>query len=59
MVDDSKEKVERNYGNAIIVSEFNGDPNDGELAKLIKYLETIGPVENVRAVDKIGWRSKL
>jgi len=59
MIDDSKEKVERNYGNAIIVNEFTGQPDDDELPELLKYLELIGPVENVRTVDKLRWRSKL
>lgn len=59
MVDDSKEKVERNYGNAIIVGEFNGQLDDDELPELLKYLKSIGTVENIRTVDKRGWRRKL
>jgi len=58
MVDDSKEKLERNYGNAVLIKEFIGQEDDGELFKLIKYLEIVGEVENVRGVDKLHWNKK-
>ena len=44
-----------NYGNAVFVKEFIGQKDDDELIKLLKYLEVIGEVENVRKVDKLHW----
>lgn len=59
MIDDSPEKLAKNYGNGVIVRPFEGDPADDELRLLLKYLEVLGPVENVRAVEKRGWRSRV
>ncbi|MFH1891254.1 MAG: HAD family hydrolase [Candidatus Zixiibacteriota bacterium] len=58
IVEDSKEKMQRNYGNAILVGEYLGDRNDSELSELLKYLEELGSVEDVRAVDKLRWRKR-
>lgn len=58
MVDDSKEKLERNYGNVILVNEFTGQEGDEELSKLLKYLEVVGGAENVRQIDKLHWSKK-
>lgn len=58
MVDDSKEKVQRNYGNAIIVKSFIGDPKDDELLALLMFLERIKCVDSVRKVNKMNWRDK-
>jgi len=54
-VDDSPEKFERSYGNYIYMSPFEGDPEDRELEQLRGYLETLGPVPDVRSIDKRGW----
>ncbi len=59
MVDDSKEKLERNYGNAVFVKEFIGQEDDDELIKLLEYLEIIGEEENIRKVDKLHWHKKI
>lgn len=59
MVDDSPEKLQRNYGNHIRVTPFVGDPNDIELQQLISFLEHLRDAENVRSVEKRGWRSKV
>jgi len=58
-VDDSPEKLRRNYGNLIAVRPFVGDPDDDELLHLEHYLRELGPVENVRTIEKRGWRSRL
>jgi RNA polymerase II subunit A small phosphatase-like protein len=47
IVDDSREKVRRNYGNAIYVSAFDGDPTDNELHHLSAYLPSLHSVPNV------------
>jgi RNA polymerase II subunit A small phosphatase-like protein len=56
IVDDSPEKSRNNYGNAVYIKEFSGDPADEELIHLHDYLLTLKNVENVRAVEKRGWR---
>jgi RNA polymerase II subunit A small phosphatase-like protein len=56
IIDDSPEKARANYGNAIFIKEFTGDPNDCELRYLYDYLLTLKTVENVRTIEKRGWR---
>lgn len=56
MVDDSPEKLRRNYGNHIRVEPFVGSKNDIELYQLIKYLERIKLRDNVRSIEKRTWR---
>jgi len=55
IVDDSPEKAERNYGNAIYIKPFEGDLKDRELVKLLSYLQELANVPNVRAIEKRGW----
>jgi TFIIF-interacting CTD phosphatase-like protein len=57
IVDDSPEKVERNYGNAINVRPFEGDPLDRELELLGPYLASLVDVPDFRSVEKRGWRT--
>jgi len=57
IVDDSPEKARANYGNAIYIREFTGDVNDDELQFLYNYLLTFKMVNNVRTVEKRGWRN--
>ncbi len=56
IVDDSPEKTRNNYGNAIYIKEFIGYPNDKELNFLHDYLLTLKEVENIRLIEKRGWR---
>jgi TFIIF-interacting CTD phosphatase-like protein len=55
IVDDKPRGLERSYGNLIGIRPFLGDPDDRELGKLLRYLDELGPCENVRAVEKRGW----
>jgi TFIIF-interacting CTD phosphatase-like protein len=55
-VDDSPEKLVRSYGNLVCVRPFLGDPADRELALLERYLEQLGPLDNVRTIEKRGWQ---
>lgn len=57
IVDDSPEKTQNNYGNAICPAEFTGDLEDDELLYLLKYLRTLKDKKNVRTIEKRGWRS--
>jgi RNA polymerase II subunit A small phosphatase-like protein len=58
-VDDSPEKLSRNYGNAVYVKPFFGAADDAELPLLLQYLESIREVENFRTLEKRGWRAKI
>ena len=55
-VDDTPSKMQRNYGNAIYVSPFEGEPDD-ELEKLTRYLGSIRTSDNYRRMEKRGWRT--
>lgn len=55
IVDNSPEKISENYGNAIYIQSFEGNPNDQELQKLLSYLQMIKHVKNVRSIEKRGW----
>ncbi len=57
-VDDSPEKLARSFGNLVPVRPFLGDPADRELELLERYLEQLGPVENVRTIEKRGWQTR-
>ena len=56
IVDDSPTKSRTNYGNSIYIKEFTGDSNDNELKFLYDYLLTFKTVDNVRIIEKRGWR---
>jgi carboxy-terminal domain RNA polymerase II polypeptide A small phosphatase len=58
-VDDTRHKAARNYGNAIHILPFEGDPDYEELRLLLKYIESLVAVENFRTIEKRGWRSKV
>ena len=59
MVDDTPKKLRRNFGNLIKISPFMGDQRDEELLDLMVYLEQLVQVENVRCIEKRGWKSRL
>lgn len=57
IVDDTAQKLERNYGNLVPVRAYTGDPEDGELRPLADYLVALAGVADFRKVDKRDWRS--
>lgn len=59
IVDDSPEKCRHNFGNAIYIKPFTDDQNDKELLYLKDYLLSIKEVENIRSLEKRGWRSQI
>lgn len=59
IVDDSPEKTRDNFGNAIYIQPFEGNPDDEELRLLLEYLKSIHQIENVRKIEKRGWRDQL
>ena len=58
ILEDEPRKVRCNYGNAIYVDPFRGNPYDGELRLLGDYLGTIHTVTNFRRLEKRFWRSQ-
>jgi carboxy-terminal domain RNA polymerase II polypeptide A small phosphatase len=59
MVDDSPEKHRRNYGNLVRVSAYVGNAHDDELDWLSRYLSELARVDDIRTVEKRGWRARL
>ena len=57
IVDDSPEKLQRNYGNYIRIEPFYGNPTDSELHRLQDFLLTLKGAPDVRGVEKRGWRT--
>ena len=58
IVDDTREKVSRNYGNAIYITEFIGSDDDEELPQLARFLIHLHAEPNFRAIEKRGWKSR-
>lgn len=58
MVDDTPSKLERNYGNAVYISSFEGDPADRELQRLGPYLLSLVDCTDFRTIEKRDWRSQ-
>ena len=58
-VDDTPQKWYQSYSNLVRVQPFEGDESDNELLQLPIYLERLSMVENVRSIEKRGWRSKI
>jgi RNA polymerase II subunit A small phosphatase-like protein len=58
IVDDTPEKSNNNYGNAIYIKAFKGDSADVELTHLHVYLTSLKDINNFRVVEKRGWRNK-
>jgi RNA polymerase II subunit A small phosphatase-like protein len=59
IVDDTPRKLERSYGNLVRVHPFEGDPSDDELLYLMRYLDRIREEENIRIIEKRGWRDNM
>lgn len=59
VIDDSPEKIERQYGNLIRVRPFEGQTDDNELLLLMRYLETIKNLPRVRNLEKRNWRQQV
>lgn len=57
-IDDKWESFANDYGNLIKVNPFVGDIKDTTLKKLIKYLEDLKKVKNIREIEKRGWMNK-
>ncbi|KOR32581.1 hypothetical protein TI05_06405 [Achromatium sp. WMS3] len=56
MIDDTPSKLRKNYGNLIAIDEFCAQENDFELLRIMKYLEDLKSVPNIRTIEKRGWK---
>lgn len=56
-VDSTAEKWKRQHVDLVQVSDFEGDGSDRELIDLQTYLTYLEGVDDVRAVEKCGWRA--
>lgn len=59
MIDNTPGKLRRQYGNLVRVKDFEGCIKDNELVLLMRYLPLLGEVDNIRVVEKRGWRNKF
>ena len=59
MLDDTPKKLRRNYGNLVRMNMFEGDTRDNELKLAMAYLQELKQAENIRAVEKRGWRARF
>ena len=59
IIDDSPEKLQKNYGNHIRISPYFGRTDDDELLLLMQYLEMIRDCDNVRNLEKRDWKAKV
>lgn len=57
IVDDSPEKITRQYGNYIPIKPFEGNKDDYELKRLMLYLEDLKQYDTVRNIEKRGWEN--
>jgi carboxy-terminal domain RNA polymerase II polypeptide A small phosphatase len=57
IIDDTPEKSRNNYGNAVCIKAFEGDLADEELKHLQQYLLMLKTKENIRNIEKRGWRA--
>jgi TFIIF-interacting CTD phosphatase-like protein len=55
VVDDTPRNLQRSYANLVAIPPFHGDPTDARLAQLLEYLEELGPLGDVRPVNKLRW----
>ena len=58
-IDDTPKKWEKSYGNLVTDQPFTGDESDRELKDLLVYLDTLRNEENIRSIEKRGWRNKV
>lgn len=59
MLEDQPANLSRHYGNVIRIDPFDGNPEDMELKRLMPFLLELKSVENVRVVEKRGWKSRF
>lgn len=56
LIDDSPEKVERNYGNHLRLRVYEGQSDDRELLDVLPFLKWLKDQEDFRKIEKRQWR---
>ena len=59
VVDDDPRPWGKYQDNVVLVEKYRGGPDDWELISLLYFLEMLGPVRDVRAVDKTEWKQTV
>jgi len=59
MLEDTPQNLARHYGNVIPIHPFTGDQDDVELEQIMSFLLELKDVDNVRCIEKRGWRRRL
>ena len=59
MLEDQPANLLRHYGNVIRIDPFDGDPEDMELKRLMPFLLELKLAENIRTIEKRGWKSRF
>jgi hypothetical protein len=49
---------EKSYGNLVTVKPFEGDEIRSRIEIFTVYLDTLSNEENIRSIEKRGWRDK-
>ena len=52
------ETAEAGY-NVVLVEKYRGKSEDRDLGLLLRYLEILGSIQDIRAVDKKKWRQTV
>ena len=58
MIDDSPEKLRRQYGNHLCLRPFEGDQGDRELLDVLPFLKWIRTQDDFRKIEKRDWRRR-
>ncbi|MDX8404529.1 MAG: HAD family hydrolase [Mariprofundus sp.] len=56
VVEDKPENLARQYGNVIRITPYSGDRDDQELKRLMPFLLELKGIENIRKIEKRGWK---
>ena len=59
IVDNTPRKIARQYGNLVRVVDFTGSPQDDELRLLSLYLPQLSERNDIRSIEKRGWRDQV
>jgi len=57
MMDDTRKKLGRQYGNLLPIVPFLGDPGDRELLDILPFLNWIKDQPGFRSIEKRNWRT--
>jgi RNA polymerase II subunit A small phosphatase-like protein len=58
MIDDSPEKLGRQYGNHLRLHPFEGDAEDRELLDVLPFLDWLRMQDDFRRIEKRTWRKR-